>query len=163
LGIYPFEGVDLSAYVTLSNDPGQTEFGTSNINLTDNLSLSSADLQLAHEMNNALNSDQDVQLGQEIKAGTLSEPAFAQACGQIEMNGVICQALVAGELNIPYPLPGPMALQLQNYQAGAISLQYLQNWAYTNFGSQMVLANNPNETANSYYNGLYYRLQSGNH
>lgn len=161
LGIYNYERLGLSNFVALSDLPSETKMGTSEINLNDNQTLSDAALSLAHELNNAINSDLTAQLKQEAIDGTISESDFAEGAGQIEMNGVIYQALVASQLNISYNLPSPMAGQIQSYQAGAISLGTLQSWAYTNYGSNMYLFGTY-ESASSYYSQMYYFYRGTN-
>jgi hypothetical protein len=160
LGIYNYEGLDLSNIVTLSNDPNQTEVGTTNINLNDNQTLDSAVLGLAHELNNALNANLTGQLESEATANTISEANFAQGLGQIEMDGVIDQALTASELGISYSLPSDFQSQITSYQAGTITLATLQTWAYSNYGSSMYLQSN-GTNANTYYNQMYNALQAG--
>jgi len=160
LGIYNYEGLDLSNIVTLSADPNQTEVGTTNINLNDNQTLDSAVLGLAHELNNALNANLTGQLESEAAANTISEASFAQGLGQIEMDGVIDQALTASQLGITYSLPSDFQSEITSYQAGTITLSTLQSWAYSNYGSSMYLQSS-GANANTYYSQIYNALQAG--
>jgi hypothetical protein len=161
-GIYNYEGRDLGFFLTLEDDNriNHTKLATTDIYLYDRQTLDQAAIALAHELNNALNYDLIGQLKQVVLAGTESESDFAKSMGQIEFNGIIYQALAAGELNIPYPLPADFALKLQNYQSGAISLATLQSWAYSNYGQQMIVAGSQ-MPGSVYYSRMYYGIIRG--
>jgi len=144
---------DFQSYIQMGDHSG-TIVGTEWITLNSGVDLNSAMLDLAHELNNADNDVLTGQLASEATQGTITEAAFATACGQIEMNGILDQVMVSQEIGTSSQFPQTLVDMVAAYESGEFTLSYLQNWAYSNYGSDMTAKGN-GQSMSEYYQQLY--------
>ena len=149
---------EFRSHVQLGDD-SHTDFGTEYPIIEDNTDLDNAILGLTHELNNAINADALGGIKNSVINGSMPIYDFVNACGLIEVGGLIDQIMVSQDLHFSNYIPDQLYTMTQAYRQTEFTFAYFQNYVWNNYANQITVAAN-HEPIMEYYVDLYNQIQA---